>query len=100
MCPVIALQEYLNTYPHITGPLFQFKGGSPVNHAFVATQLVQVTKFIGLNPAHFKGHSFRIGAATQAAILGYSDSQIQKLGRWNSNAMRRYIRICAFDLMS
>ena len=41
---------------------------------------------------------FRIGAATHAAQLGYSESFIQHLGRWNSNALHRYIRIQSFQL--
>ena len=50
-------------------------------------------KFCGLNPARYKGHSFRIGAASHAADRGLSDAQIRVLGRWKSNAFHRYIRI-------
>ena len=39
-----------------------------------------------------------IGAATEAAQLGYSESVIQTLGRWNSGAFRSYIRINAFRM--
>lgn len=41
---------------------------------------------------------FRIVAATHAAQLGYSESFIQHLGCWNSNALRIYIRIQSFQL--
>ena len=37
-------------------------------------------------------HSFRIGGATAAASDGISDSTIQILGRWSSDAYRRYLR--------
>ena len=60
--------------------------------------LTVTTKFAGLNPKLYKGHSFRIGAATEAANRGYSENAIQKMGRWNSSAVRRYIRIDAFAL--
>jgi hypothetical protein len=40
----------------------------------------------------FKAHSFRIGAASWYAQLGYSDQQIRHLGRWKSNAFVKYIR--------
>jgi hypothetical protein len=40
----------------------------------------------------YKGHSFRIGAATHATTLGFSEPYIRQLGRWNSNAVQRYIR--------
>ena len=37
----------------------------------------------GLDPKRYKGHSFRIGAATHDAQLGYSETFIQYLGRLN-----------------
>ena len=37
-------------------------------------------------------HSFRIGAATEAAINGVLTSQIQSMGRWRSQAVRTYIQ--------
>ena len=40
----------------------------------------------------YKGHSFRIGAATFAAECGFSDAQIRLMGRWQSDAFRKYIR--------
>jgi hypothetical protein len=45
-----------------------------------------------------KGHSFRIGAATAAAIQGASDEDIQRMGRWKSQAFKRYIRIPVLQL--
>lgn len=38
------------------------------------------------------GHSLRSGGATWYAILGFSDDRIQALGRWSSDAFKRYIR--------
>lgn len=96
MCPVHALYEYLETFGHHTGPLYQFIGGSPVLYSFVSKHLQNAIQFIGLNPALYKGHSFRIGAATHAASLGFSENCIQKMGRWNSDALRRYIRLDSF----
>lgn len=34
----------------------------------------------GLNSNRYKGHSFRVGAATDAAARGLSDATIQKFG--------------------
>lgn len=96
MCPVQALYNYLHTFGHKSGPLFQFMGGEPVTYAFVVKKLTSIINFVGLNPALYKGHSFRIGAATHAAQMGYSENCIQKMGRWKSDAMRRYVRLSSF----
>lgn len=41
----------------------------------------------------FCGHSFRIGVATTATIKGVEDSTIQTLGRWESLAYLRFVRL-------
>jgi hypothetical protein len=67
-------------------------------HSFVVQQLKLALAYCGLNPHQCKGHSFRIGAATEAAKLGYSENFIQQLGRWQPNAIKRYIRITSFSM--
>ena len=37
-------------------------------------------------------HSFKIGAATTAAALGFPPNLIQALGRWSSEAYKAYIK--------
>lgn len=70
--------------------------GEPVTYAFVAKHLQNIIRFICLNLAVYKGCSFRIGAATLATQLGYSENCIQKMGIWKSDAIRRYIRLSSF----
>ena len=98
ICQVQALRLYITAFGHTSGPLFSFLSGHPVTHSFVTQQLKLALAFCDLNPAQYKGHSFRIGAATEAAKLGYSENYIQQLGRWHSNAIKRYIRINSFSL--
>ena len=98
LCPVLALQNYIELFKPNKGPLFQFINGTPVTHTFVVNKLACILKFIGMNPTSYKGHSFRIGAATHAANLGFSETYIRKMGRWNSNAIHRYIKISSFHL--
>ena len=43
--------------------------------------------------SQYKCHYFRIGASATAATRGFTDAQIQTMGRWRSAAFRRYIRI-------
>ena len=40
----------------------------------------------------YTGHSFRRGAAITAKMKGMLDSDIQRLGRWSSEAFQRYIQ--------
>lgn len=101
MCPVRALQAYIQSFgtaTMATGPLFQFLNGRPVSSSFVAEQLKKLIGFIGLDPSLYTNHSFRIGAATNLASLGHSEHYIKKMGRWNSNAMQRYIRMDSLSL--
>ena len=45
------------------------------------TKLSHCLTFCGRDTKKYKGHSFRIGAASHAANKGFSDAQIRTLGR-------------------
>ena len=49
----------------------------------------------GVDASKYSGHSFQIGAATTAALVGIEDSLIKTLGRWESAAYFKllYIRV-------
>ena len=63
------------------------------NQAAFTEKLSMAIKYCGLDSSRYKGHTFRIGAASHAADEGMSDAQIRALGRWKSNAFQKYIRI-------
>ncbi|XP_041461741.1 uncharacterized protein LOC121413047 [Lytechinus variegatus] len=69
----------------------QFDSSPLTRHKF-GQVLKRAITFCGLPVAHFSSHSFRIGAATSAAMAGVPDVCIQNMGRWASNTHRLYIR--------
>lgn len=97
-CPVKVLHNYLQLFQHTSGPLFQSLDGLPITYSMISSHRRSAIQFIGLSTEQFKGHSFRIGAATHAAFLGFSDQVIQKLGRWISDAFKHCIRTHSFKL--
>ena len=92
LCPVSALLAYLAVRPPTPGPLFIFADGSPLTRHKLICHLRHAISQLGISAAGYSGHSFRIGAATTAAGIGISDSNIQLLGRWRSSAFLTYIR--------
>lgn len=92
LCPVIAMLKYLEVRGVDDGPLFRRSDGSPLHRDMLVSQVKLALEQAGLDPSHYAGHSFRIGAATTAAACGLSDATIQMLGRWKSDSFMRYIR--------
>lgn len=92
-CPVALLSQYFTLRGFRPGAIFLSEDGLPVSRSFFSNQLLRACHLCGLDPSRYKGHSFRIGAASYAADQGFSDTQIRLLGRWKSNAFLRYIRV-------
>lgn len=91
-CPVRTILDFISTRGTARGPLFCWPDGAPIKRNFFVEQLNRALRFCKLDPALYKSHSFRIGAATWAAAKGFTDTQIRQLGRWKSNAFLQYIR--------
>ena len=93
ICPVKNMINYLNARPKVQGALFCHLNHKYLTRYQVVSVLKNALKFLKLNPNDFNTHSFRIGAATSFSVLGKSDDEIKKLGRWKSSAFSNYIRI-------
>ena len=69
-----------------------FANLTPITVYQFNTELSRCLQFCGLDTTRYKGHSFRIGAASLAADKDFSDPQIRTLGRWKSDAFKLDIR--------
>lgn len=98
MCPVTAAREYCKLRGPEEGPFFCFVDKTPIPRQFFTSQLQLSLKWCNKDIRNYKGHSFRIGSASHASSTGISDEQIQPMGRWNSNAFKKYIRIEMFKV--
>ncbi|XP_057201501.1 mucin-17-like [Triplophysa rosa] len=94
--PYQTLLAYLHFWKSQTkttlDPLFVDESNCPDTCFWFQKHLKAVLLLSGIPADHFSGHSFRIGVATTAAQKGLSQSQIQALGRWTSEAFKSYIR--------
>ncbi|KAI8515720.1 hypothetical protein Bbelb_065330 [Branchiostoma belcheri] len=92
-CPVASLQDYLKLRGNCAGCLFLRSNGRPVSADLFARTLKTSLEHLGLDTHKITPHSFRIGAATWAAMQGVPDSLLRSLGRWSSDAFKHYIRL-------
>jgi len=93
LCPVLAMWEYCKIRGSMNGPMFVYQDHVAVSrHAFSQQLRISLT-LIGYDTKIYKGHYFRIGAASWAKSKGVSDDQIQMFGCWKSDAYKKYIRI-------
>ena len=92
LCPVAAVLGYIAIRGPQPGPFFLNPRGQPITKAHFVGEVRIIIGSLGFPQEQFAGHSFRIGAATLAALAGMEDSSIQLLGWWSSAAFLRYIR--------
>lgn len=91
-CPVLSMRAYLAVRPHLPGDLFIHFDGSPLSRYQFQAVLKKAATLLNWPPG-FSAHSFRIGAATTAALNSVPVAQIMTLGRWSSSAAFGYIRL-------
>ena len=92
ICPVKALMPYLAIRGSQPGPLFLTKDNHYLTQSAFRANLSSLLQEVGLDTKSYNTHSFRIGAATSAESAGLTESQIKSMGRWKSDAYRRYIK--------
>ncbi len=90
---VTLLVAYLGVRRHLGSPLFVNQGtGQAITRGWFCNKRRLCLDYLGWNQLPINTHSFRAGRATDLFDSNNSDSYIQEVGRWSSNAFKRYIR--------
>ena len=85
LCPVSAITHYLDVHNtasrHLDSPLLLMPDNSALSRTVFLDLLQRGLAALGIDSKFYKGHSFRIGAASCAARSKIPDHLIQHLGR-------------------
>lgn len=94
-CGYTLLKSLYNQCPdqRTNAAVFQTEAGSPLTTAMVLNSVRELVQRFGYDPKLYGTHSFRIGGATTLHLLGVAMLDIQRLGRWKSDTVERYIRL-------
>ena len=71
---------------------FVLKDRKPVKPGHATSILKLMVKRLGLDNGNYSMHSFRIGRTSDLIKYKYPLDEVQRLGRWRSNAVLKYIR--------
>jgi hypothetical protein len=95
VCPVTAIRALLRSFPRADrDPLFSLGNGTlPFRRAAVMDHYWAKAVRECRIPGAYSAHSFRRGAGTWAKSVGCADGEIQSMGRWKSDAFKRYTDI-------
>jgi integrase len=92
ICPVRALEAFLSARPSLPGPLLCHFNGQPLSRYQFSAILKKALCVLNPQLHNYSSHSFRLGAATTAAKLGWSAEKIKELGRWSSDVYKVYVQ--------
>lgn len=92
ICPVCMVQGYITNRPNLHTNLFIHIDGTPITKYQFTMVFKKCLMTLNMHHMQFSSHSFRIGAATEAAQIGFNEVKIKNIGRWKSAAYKSYIR--------
>ena len=93
VCPVLATSEFLKVRPKSPKCFLVHMNGKQLTQYQFQAILKKAATNLGWPLQNYSSHSFRIGAATTAAMSGDSLETIMKRGRWKSTTANNYIRL-------
>ena len=94
-CPFKLIRTYFKyrgDYITDAEQFFIYRSGEPLKPRQITVILREMINRIGLDSTLYSMHSFRIGRTSDLINCGYPIEEVQRLGRWKSNAVYNYIR--------
>ena len=92
LCPVRAVANYRSVRSRGGSAFFCNFDRTPLTRQQFSSTLKRAVAFCGLPVTFYSSHSFRIGAATTAAMSGVPEVRIQTMGRWSTDTHKIFIR--------
>ncbi len=77
---------------YVNGKWWEVTGNNISKGLKMAAMLLQYPAMRGILITCINTHLLRSGGANTLALSGYSDTQIQKMGRWKGATFKEYIR--------
>ena len=96
-CPYNLLRQYFQVRPRYmerTEAFFIFRDQQPVSPSHFRKTLRMVIELCGFNLLLYNTHSLRIGRAVDMLRLHVPIAAIKIFGRWQSNAVYNYLKMC------
>ena len=79
--------------PKRGSPFISSSAGEELSYDRLLEAIKNIARHFGLDPARYGTHSSRIGGASALSAAGVEDSVIKLMGRWQSIAFLKYIRL-------
>ncbi|XP_075688135.1 uncharacterized protein LOC142656971 [Rhinoderma darwinii] len=92
MCPVECMRGFTPNRGSPDLPLLRHVDGSFLSRFQFGAVFKKCLTAVGVAAGSYSSHSFRIGAATEAGRWGLDDEGVRRIGRWESNRFKSYVR--------
>jgi hypothetical protein len=101
--PQVDTKTFLSAYYDDKGQRGDITNGGVSKALKAAATVLEYPTVKGIPIDRIDTHSLRSGGANALSLSGYSDTQIQKMGRWRGATFKEYIReelVCFSEGMS
>lgn len=92
VCPVLAVQRFAQFRKGVQGTFLQHEDGSSLSRFQFVAIFKRCLLTVGMPASQYNTHSFRVGAATEASRWGLSPEIVKRIGRWESDRFKIYVR--------